>query len=85
MKYALESRQVLLQSLRWKVHRVHVDEKGIEANLDKFHTIIAVRRYTNVKEVHLLTGFLAAMSRFLSCVGDKAFLLFAALKKKDKF
>lgn len=44
-----------------------------------------MRNPTNVKEVHQLTGHLASMSRFLSCVGDNAFFLFSALKKKERF
>lgn len=40
---------------------------------------------TNVKEVKQLIGCLTALSRFLLCVGDKDFLLFTSLKKKERF
>lgn len=39
----------------------------------------------NVKEMHQVTGFLVTLSRFLSCVNDKAFLFFSSLKKKKIF
>ena len=37
------------------------------------------------KKVQQLTGRLATLFRFLSCAGDKAFALFASIKKKEKF
>ena len=43
-------------------------ERGIEANLDKCATIIAMRSPTSVKEVQQLTGRMAALSRFVSCL-----------------
>jgi len=39
----------------------------------------------NIKEVQQLTGRLAALSRFLSCAGDKAFSFFVSIKKKENF
>jgi len=44
-----------------------------------------MRSPCNVKEVQHLTGRLATLSRFLSCVGDKAFAFFASIKKKETF
>jgi len=38
-----------------------------------------------IKEVQQLTERLADLSRFLSCVGDKAFAFFASIKKKENF
>lgn len=40
---------------------------------------------TNVREMQQLMGHLAALSCLLSCVGDKAFLLFTSLKNKEMF
>ncbi|MCI83020.1 hypothetical protein A2U01_0104295, partial [Trifolium medium] len=40
-----------------------------------------MRSPTSVKEVQQLTGRIAALSRFLSCVGEKAFHFFATLRK----
>jgi len=44
-----------------------------------------MRSPCSIKEVQQLTGRLAALSRFLSCAGDKAFTFFASIKKKEKF
>jgi hypothetical protein len=38
-----------------------------------------------VKEVQQLAGRIAALSRFLSCDGDRAFQFFASLKKGERF
>jgi len=59
--------------------------RGIEANPNKCQAIINMRSPSNIKEVQQLTGRLAALSRFLSCAGDKAFSFFASIKKKEKF
>lgn len=59
--------------------------RGIEANLNKFQTIIDIRSPTDVKEVQQFTRRLATLSCFLLCAGDKTFLFFAALRKKVKF
>jgi hypothetical protein len=56
--------------------------RGIEANPDKCQAIIDMRSPSSIKEVQQLTGRLAALSRFLSCAGDKAFSFFASIKKK---
>jgi hypothetical protein len=59
--------------------------RGIEANPEKCQAIINMRSPSNIKEVQQLTGRLAALSRFLSCAGDKAFTFFASIKKKERF
>jgi len=59
--------------------------RGIEANPDKCQDIINMRSPCSIKEVQQLTGRLAALSRFLSCAGDKAFAFFASIKKKENF
>jgi hypothetical protein len=59
--------------------------RGIEANPDKCQAVIDMRSPSSIKEVQQLTGRLVALSRFLSCVGDKAFSFFASIKKKEKF
>ncbi|PNX67528.1 gag-pol polyprotein, partial [Trifolium pratense] len=45
--------------------------RGIEANPEKCLAIIDMRSPTSVKEVQKLTGRIAALSRFLSCAGEK--------------
>ncbi|GAU16655.1 hypothetical protein TSUD_326050 [Trifolium subterraneum] len=59
--------------------------KGIEANPDKYQAIINMRSPTSVKEVQQLTGRIAALSRFLSCSGEKACHFFATLRKSERF
>lgn len=59
--------------------------RGIKANPYKCQTYIIMWSPTNLKEMQQLTCRLAALSCFLSCAGDKAFLFFTALKKKERF
>jgi hypothetical protein len=59
--------------------------RGIEANPDKCQAIIDMRSPTSVKEVQRLTGRIAALSRFLSCAGEKSFHLFSTLRKGERF
>ncbi|GAU31520.1 hypothetical protein TSUD_332960 [Trifolium subterraneum] len=59
--------------------------RRIEANPDKCQAIINMRSPTSVKEVQQLTGRIAALSRFLSCAGEKAFHFFSTLKKWERF
>jgi hypothetical protein len=59
--------------------------RGIEANAEKWQAIIDMRSPTSVKEVQQLTGHVAALARFLSCSGKKAFHFFSMLRKNDRF
>ncbi|GAU35844.1 hypothetical protein TSUD_63330 [Trifolium subterraneum] len=59
--------------------------RGIEANPKKCQAIIDMRSPTSVKEVQQLTGRIAALSRFFSCAGEKAFHFFATLKSGERF
>ncbi|XP_045797595.1 uncharacterized protein LOC123891742 [Trifolium pratense] len=59
--------------------------RGIEANPKKCQAIIDMRSPTSVKEVQTLTGRIAALSRFLSCAGEKGFHFFASLRKNERF
>lgn len=59
--------------------------KGIEVNPNKCQAIIKSRNPFSVNKVQQLTGHLVVLTCFLSCAGNKAFHLFATLKKKDKF
>ncbi|GAU43891.1 hypothetical protein TSUD_399390 [Trifolium subterraneum] len=59
--------------------------RGIEANPDKCQAIINMRSPTSVKEVQQLTGRIAALSRFLSCSGEKACHFFFTLRKSERF
>jgi hypothetical protein len=44
-----------------------------------------MRSPTSVKEVQQLTGRIAALSRFLSCAGEKSIHFFSTLKKGERF
>jgi hypothetical protein len=59
--------------------------RGIEANPEKCKAIIEMRSPTSVKEVQQLTGRIAALSRFLSCAGEKSIHFFSTLKKGERF
>ncbi|PNY11290.1 gag-pol polyprotein [Trifolium pratense] len=59
--------------------------RGIEANPEKCQAIIDMRSPSSVKEVQQLTGRITALSRFLSCTGEKAFPFFTYLKKSERF
>ncbi|GAU43838.1 hypothetical protein TSUD_371170 [Trifolium subterraneum] len=59
--------------------------RGIEANPDKCQVIINMRSPASVKEVQQLTGRITALSRFLSCAGEKACRFIATLRKSERF
>ena len=62
-----------------------VSERGIEANPEKIKAIHSLQRPTCLKDVQKLTGCVAALSRFISRLGEKAGPLYWLLKKSDKF
>ena len=62
-----------------------MSHRGIEANPDKIRAIDHMRSPTWLKEVQKLTGCIAALSRFISKLGEKGLSLFKLLKKNDHF
>jgi hypothetical protein len=58
---------------------------GIEVNPEKIKAILCIKRPTCLKDVQRLTGCVAAISRFVSRLGEKALPLYKLLKKTDKF
>ena len=62
-----------------------VSEQGIDANPEKVDTILRMKRPVRVHDVQKLTGCLVALSRFISCLGEKALPLYRLMKKSDKF
>jgi len=60
-------------------------ERGIEANPEKCVAILAMRSPTSVKEVQQLTGWMAALSRFVSSGGDKGHPYFQCLRRNSRF
>ena len=62
-----------------------VSERGIEVNPEKIKAILNITRPTCLKDVQRLAGSAAAVSRFISRLGEKAMPLYRLLKKSDNF
>ncbi|KAK1685575.1 hypothetical protein QYE76_046423 [Lolium multiflorum] len=62
-----------------------VSARGIEANPDKIQAIVTMRKPTKLKEIQQLTGRVAALSRFVARLGEKALPFYALIKQGDKF
>src|SRR3954468_19966248 len=62
-----------------------VSHRGIEVNPEKIKAILDIKSPTCLKDVQRLTGCVAAVSRFISRLGEKALPLYKLLKKADKF
>jgi len=62
-----------------------ISQCGIEANPEKVSAIIRMGLIRDVKGVQRVTGCLAALSRFISRLGEKALPLYRLLKKVERF
>ncbi|KAK1694689.1 hypothetical protein QYE76_011386 [Lolium multiflorum] len=62
-----------------------VSARGIEANPEKIQAIVTMRKPTKLKEIQQLTGRVAALSRFIARVGEKALPFYALIKQGEKF
>ena len=62
-----------------------VSQRGIEVNPEKIKAIQNIEKPTCLKDIQRLTGSAAAVSRFISRLGDKALPLYKLLKKSDNF
>jgi len=62
-----------------------VSQRGIEANPEKVAAITRMGPIQDVKGVQKVTGCLAALSRFISRLGEKALPLYRLLKKAERF
>ena len=62
-----------------------VSHRGIEVNPEKIKVILNITKPANLKDIQILTGCVAAVSRFISRLGEKAMPLYKLLKKADKF
>jgi hypothetical protein len=62
-----------------------VFERGIEANPEKIAAITKMGSIRDLKGVQRVTGCLVALSRFISCLGEKALPLYHLLKKLECF
>ena len=61
-----------------------VSECGIEANPKKIMAISNIGPIRNVKDVQRLTGYLAALSRFISWLGERGMLLYRFSKRQTR-
>jgi hypothetical protein len=69
----------------WKLLGFLVSYRDIEANLEKIIAIEAMRPPARVKDVQKLTGSLAALSRFISRMTERALPFFKLLRKSGPF
>jgi hypothetical protein len=62
-----------------------VSHRGIEANPEKITAITAMDAPRMIKDVQKLTGYVAALNRFISQLGEWGLPFFKLLKRHDKF
>jgi hypothetical protein len=62
-----------------------VSKRGIEANPEKITVITKMGPIRDLKGVQRVTGCLTALSRFISCLDEKALPLYRLLKKSEHF
>src|SRR3954468_12907400 len=62
-----------------------VSQHGIEVNPEKIKAILNINCPTCLKDIYQLKGCVAAVSQFVSRLGEKALPLYKLLKKVDKF
>ena len=62
-----------------------VSQRGIEANPEKVSPITSIGPIRDIKGVQRVTGCLAALSRFISRLGEKALPLYRLLNKVERF
>ena len=58
-----------------------VNNRGIEANLDKIKVVLDMLPPSNIKEIQRMTGRIAVLSCFVSKAGDKCHPFFQVVKK----
>ena len=62
-----------------------ISKRGIETNPEKIMTITSMGPIENLKGMQRVTGCLAALSRFISCLGERGLSLYRLLKKTNQF
>jgi hypothetical protein len=62
-----------------------VSHRGIKVNPEKIKAILDISRPNDLKDVHRLIGYVAAVSRFISRLGEKALPLYKLMKNSDEF
>jgi hypothetical protein len=61
-----------------------VSARGIEANPEKIQAILTMGKPAKLHEVQQLAGCVAALSRFITWLGEKALPFYALMKKSIK-
>jgi hypothetical protein len=62
-----------------------VSERAIEANPEKIAAITNMGPIKDLKGVQRVMGCLAALSRFISCLGEKGLPLYRLSRKAERF
>ncbi|XP_073049671.1 uncharacterized protein [Primulina eburnea] len=62
-----------------------VTERGIEVNQEKVKSVLCMPSPRSVKEVQMLTGRIASLSRFISRSAHRSYPFFQVLRKAQKF
>ncbi|EMS64805.1 hypothetical protein TRIUR3_33527 [Triticum urartu] len=62
-----------------------VSERGIEANPEKIKAITSLAKPACINDVQHLAGCIAALSQFISRLGEKAISLYQMMKKTNHF
>jgi hypothetical protein len=62
-----------------------VSHRGIEVNSEKIKAILDISRPNDLKDIQRLTGCVAAVSRFISRLGENTLPLYKMMKKSDEF
>jgi hypothetical protein len=60
-----------------------ISARGIEANPEKIQAILIMGKPTKLHQVQQLMGHVAALSRFVTRLGEKALPFYALMKKTD--
>jgi hypothetical protein len=61
-----------------------VSARGIEANPEKIQAILTMGKPAKLHDMHKLAGRVAALSRFIARLGEKALPFYALMKRTDK-
>src|SRR4051794_39073957 len=70
---------------RWKTARLHCLQYGIDANPAKIQALSQLATPTDLKQVQNLVGCVAALSHFISRLGEKALPFYRLLRRTDHF
>ena len=69
----------------WKLLGFIVSNRGIEANPAKIRALSQLAIPTDLKHIQKLAGCVAALSRFISRLGEKALPLYRLLRRTEHF